>query len=261
MKNIGRSLCVIGTSFGVLLALQSCTGIFGGVYDEPQEPGTKPVAGQLYIDASDWEKWYYIDLPYIAAKTLEDETYNANADWQCIDIPMQQVATLVDKAGIYTYWFDVFGEGISNSRFESYMPTAAQLEPESWTIAVHRDNVRTNGCKAAATSFSSLEQLPEDKYFLSALTFEGDRWSENEVWCEQSRMLLGYIGSQGININPVLSSWLKVEIPPIPPAFTIDTRVFVLQLPDGTYGALQLENYQSPAGTKCCLTINYRYPL
>lgn len=74
-------------------------------------------------------------------------------------------------------------------------------------------------------------------------------------------MLLGIIGNQGTYINPVLSSWLLVDIPPMPPAFTLCSNVFIIRLPDDTFGALQLENYQSTEGTKCCLTINYRYPL
>ncbi|MCM1004972.1 MAG: HmuY family protein [Prevotella sp.] len=261
MKLNYRSLRITGTVIGVAFALQSCTGIFDSVYDEPEDPAQNTVAGQLYIDASDWGKWYYIDLPAVAALTLEDESYNANEAWQTFDIPMQEISRQEGKWGIYTYWYDVFGAGISENKFVAYYPTEAQPEPESWTIAVHRNNVRTNGCSAAATSFKSFEEIPSDKSFLNALNFEGDRWSENEVWCEQSQMLSGLIGNQGIEINPVLSKWLAVEIPPIPPAFTINSNVFILRLADGTYGAIQLENYQSPTGVKCCLTINYRYPI
>lgn len=74
-------------------------------------------------------------------------------------------------------------------------------------------------------------------------------------------MLLGLIGNQGIDINSTLSSWLTIDIPPMPPAFTLDSRVYILRLDDGSLAALQLENYQSNTGTKCCLTIKYRYPL
>lgn len=141
------------------------------------------------------------------------------------------------------------------------MPTEMQSEPETWTFAVHRNNVRTNGCGVAVTNFDSLDQIPEDKSFLSGLDFTADVWNENEVWCIQDNMLLGFIGNQGITINPTLSSWLTVSLPPIPPAFTISRKVMIMCLPDKTYAALQLANYQSTAGVKCCLTINYRYPL
>ena len=35
---------------------------------------------------------------------------------------------------------------------------------------------------------------------------------------------------------------------------------FTHNVDDGTYAALQLVNYQSNKGVKCCLTINYKYP-
>lgn len=46
----------------------------------------------------------------------------------------------------------------------------------------------------------------------------------------------------------------------MPPSFSMNNHVFVLRLKDGSYAALQLENYLAPNGTKCYLTINYKYP-
>ena len=46
----------------------------------------------------------------------------------------------------------------------------------------------------------------------------------------------------------------------MPPQFVHNNHVFILRLNDGTYAALQLEDYLSPTGTKCYLTINYKYP-
>ncbi|MBQ0050226.1 MAG: HmuY family protein, partial [Bacteroidales bacterium] len=86
-------------------------------------------------------------------------------------------------------------------------------------------------------------------------------WNENWVWVAQDRMLSGIIGCQGICINPVLSSWLEVNLPPIPPSFTHDKHVFLLRTASGELAALQLQNYMNAAGTKCHLTINYRFPL
>ena len=246
---------------GVMLSLQGCTGIFDSVYDEPIDPTLIIVPGQLYIDASDWGKWYYIDLPAIATACADNPEYNANQHWQEYSIPMEELTDATGRSGIYTYWYDVFGAGIGVNEFRTFLHTARQDEPRSWTIAVHRNNVRTNGCMVAATNYDSMDQLPQDLSSIKGLHFEGDRWSENEVWCEQSRMLLGLIGNQGIEINHTLSSWLKIEIPPMPPAFTLNSEVFILKLPDDTFAALQLENYQSPTGVKCCLTINYRYQL
>lgn len=244
--------------------LSGCNGLFAGVYDEPEaDPATRTIAGQLYVNASDWGKWHYLDLPSLADSVAADSLYNPSQAWIESDIPMDADASApaASEAGIYTYWYDVFGEGISKNEFRDFMATAGQEEPAKWTIAVHRNNVRTNGCIAAATNFDSFDELPSDKTFLTALNFEEDRWSENEVWCIQDRMLLGLIGNQGIAVNPVLSTWLTIDIPPMPPAFTINTKVFILKLADGSHAAIQLADYIGPDGTKCCLTINYRYPL
>lgn len=56
----------------VLLLLSSCNGIFSGIYDEPIEEETSAFGfvniddtnntGRIYIDATDYTKWHYIDL-------------------------------------------------------------------------------------------------------------------------------------------------------------------------------------------------------
>lgn len=255
--HISTTVCILAAS----LALQGCHGILDGIYDEPTGDGTRTQAGQLYIDASDWHKWHFIDLKEVVANSEEDPDYDPSTAWKTYGIPMEESGDGNGRAGIYTYWYDVFGAGISVNEFRSFMPTAEQEEPESWTFAVHRNNVRTNGCAAAVTNFDSMDEIPEDKSFLNALNFETDSWNETDVWCEQESMLLGLIGNQGNYLNGALSSWLEVEIPPIPPSFTIFRKVMIMRLPDSTYAALQLENYQSSTGVKCCLTINYRYPL
>lgn len=241
--------------------LTACNGLFDGVYDEPEDKVT--VAGQLYIDASSWLDWYYIDLNAVAEAVKADPAYNPSEAWVRSHIPTQQwdEAPAGTKTGIYTYWYDVFGEGIGKHEFRSFYPTEAQPEPESWTFAVHRNNVRTNGGAVAATTLTSLDQLPDDPAELAKLTFTPDKFNQTDVWTIQTQMLLGLIGNQGIEVNDVLSSWLKMSIPPVPPAFSMDGRVFVLRLADGTYAGLQLLDYQSTTGVKCCLTINYRYPL
>ena len=38
--------------------LTACNGIFDDIYDEP----AIPAAGDIYVDASDWTQWHYIDL-------------------------------------------------------------------------------------------------------------------------------------------------------------------------------------------------------
>ncbi|MDO4320618.1 MAG: HmuY family protein [Bacteroidales bacterium] len=224
---------------------------------------TRTVEGQLYLDASDWGKWHYLDLEAVADSIRSNPGYNPSSAWETMDIPTSVSATTDADglSGLYTYWYDVFGEGISRYEFRSFDPTSPQPEPEKWSIAIHRNNIRTNHGSIAATSCRDIDRLPTSVDFLESLIFEEDIWSETDVWVNQDRMLMGLIGNQGIKINRTGSGWLRIDIPPMPPSFTLDNSVFIVKLNDGTYAALQLEDYQNAAGVKCCLTINYRYPL
>ena len=258
----------------ILGMLTACNGIFDDIYDQP-EP-IVPAKGQLVIDATSWENWYYVDFEQLHQLSVDgDEAalLKAQTEFQAYPIPMEATgdiveasssegssATMGQKPGQYMYWFDVFGEGYKSNKFVSFTPTAEQTAPENWTFAVHRNNVRTNGAAVLETTYTSMDQLPETSEPFHNQKFTEDEWSENEVWDSQEKMLLGYVPSQGIAINKVLSSWLSMEIPPMPPAFSLNNHVFILRLKDGTYAAIQLENYLSPKGAKCYLTINYKYP-
>ena len=238
-----------------ILMLTSCNGIFDDIYDQPKE--IVPAKGQLLIDATSWTDWYYVDLNLLQRLTEagdEEALMKAQTEFAAYPIPMtatgekdeseagHEAATQGRKAGQYMYWFDVFGEGYQKNSFSYYTPTEGQEEPEEWTLAVHRNNVRTNGGAVLETSYTSMDELPES----------------SEAF--RNMMLMGYVPSQGICVNKVLSSWLSMKIPPMPPAFSLNNHVFILRLKDGTYAALQLENYLSQEGKKCFLTINYKYP-
>ena len=246
-----------------MVLLTSCKGTLSDVYDEPPAEKIHTAAGQLYIDASDWGYWHFLDLKTLADKVNADPDFNTSSEWESIAIPTAETATedTAGKNGIYTYWYDIFGEGTSHHKYRSFYPTAPQPEPDEWSIAVHRNNLRTNGGSIAATGLHDIDGIPLSTDYISSLNFTDDSWNETDVWVTQDKMLSGLIGNQGITINHVGSSWLRIDIPPMPPAFTLDDNVFIIRLNDGTYGALQLVDYQSPLGTKCCLTINYRYPL
>ena len=257
---------ISATIITALLLLTSCEGAFDWVYDEA--PATQAVAGQMYIDASNWKTWHYIDLNSVRDSLLADSTYDASRAFVSYPIPMDASGDETTTApgqqltGQYMYWFDVFGEGIKKNTFTSFTPTAEQQAPDTWTIAIHRNNVRTNPATVVGVWESSLTDIAAVTPTLySNATFTADEWSENEVWDDQAKMLLCYVPSQGIAINKVLSGWLTMEIPPMPPAFSHNNHVFILRLTDGTYAALQLVDYMSATGTKCCLTIKYRYPI
>lgn len=243
-----------------------CEGIFNGVYDEPISEARSTSAGHLYIDASNWQEWHYIDIKAVAERSSLNTDFNTSSLWETMPISTTETSEEFlernnEKVGIYTYWYDVFGEGISNMEYRGFTSTGLQPEPEQWTFAVHRNNVRTNGCLVAETDFTSLSQIPEDSDWISTLSFTSDVWNQTDVWTVQDRMLNGIIGCQGIYINNVLSRWLKMTIPPMPPIFEINRHVFILKLPDYSFAALQLEDYISNSGTRCCLSINYKYPL
>lgn len=251
----------------LICSLASCEGAFDWVYDKaPAQERLAPVQDQIYLDASDWKTWYYFDLPSAAASIKTDSLHDASQDIVAMSIPLEATGETETErgdhqhSGQYLYYFDVFNEGITNNHFVSYTPTASQPSPESWTIAIHRNNVRTNGCAAYETVHTDINQ-PTHADAEAITRWQEDQWSEKEVWDDQSTMLSSHVPSQGIKINPVLSSWLQINIPPMPPTYMHNNHVMLLRLPDGTYGALQLTDYLSPTNKKCCLTIKYKYPL
>lgn len=249
-----------------LIALSSCQGIFNDIYDDapnPEMPNDKSI---LYIDASKWDEWHYLDFATLISNLESNSDYSPVNAWNTfkIDVPSgnkEYVKPENHKSGIYTYWYDVYGAGLSNFRFEYFQSIPLQSEPENWSIAIHRNNIRTNGGAAAETSYNSIEELPDDESFLSNLDYHEDEWNETDVWTVQTQMLSGLIGNQGICINTTLGRWLKTSIPPIPPAFSLNPHVFIIKFSDGTYCALQLVDYMNKEGVKCCLTIKYKYPL
>lgn len=243
---------------GLSLGLSGCEGCMDWVYDDPVSYVS--VDGELYIDASNWKKWYYVNLTDTAAISTVLSS----------DIPSQATGETQTQApsehlsGLYLYWFDAFGQGIQVNEFRSFTPTEAQTEsdPNAWTFAVHRNNVRTNPNLCFGVAESTLTDIDQATEALaSQLTYSPDEWSEKDVWCDQSQMLLALVPSQGIMVNKVLSNWLLLEIPPMPPSFQLNNHVFFIRMHNGTYAALQLVDYMSAEGVKCCLTIKYRYPL
>lgn len=244
------------------LAFTACQGVLSDIYDTPDTAPVTVARGQLYIDASSWDNWYYISLDSLQMLAESNDSTrldSAQAHFTAWPIPTTETDG-TDSCGIYTYWFDIFGKGLSVNHYVSSKHTAPQPEPGEWDLAIHRDNVRTNGGAALETSCNSMDELPPTSASFADSTFTPDTWTENQVWIDRTQMLQNLMGSQGISINPVLSGWLTVNIPPIPPTFTLNSHVFIVRTRSGKYAAVQLHNYLSPTGTTCCLTINYRYP-
>lgn len=230
----------------VLMLMTSCHGIFGGIFDDPDSAVT-PYGHSIFLDASNWDNWYYIDFS-------GDPTDCATA----YPIPRHLTGEWDGKSSITTNLYEVFDRGLDFYEQVRTDPADSQPEPDAWDIAIHRDNVRTNGGSVFETAYSSIDDLPDDLDCLS-LDFVPDEFDTGNVWVVQDSMMNGYVGCQAIKINKVLSGWLRFMIPPIPPSYTYNGHVYIYRAPDGRLIALRLANYQDAYGTKCKMTIEYKF--
>ena len=257
-KGLYNILNVIA-GWGLIVLLSACNGVMDGIYDEAPQAAE----GEIYVDATSWTEWHYIKFTVQEVQGVQgvQGVPTSNLNPQTCDIPTTPTAEFdADGTGIYNYWYDVFGEGISKREFRSSYPTERQPEPDDWDIAVHRNNVRTNGGAVYQTSLTDINSVASAQVY-SAMPFVEDEWNETDVWTVNSQMLSGVVGNQRIKINTELSKWLTMEIPPMPPTFVYNGNVFIVRLKDGTYAALRLKNYKTTDGRNCGLTIEYRYPL
>ncbi len=248
----------------------SCNGLFSSVYDDADDNGkTDATESQISMDASSWQNWYYISFDSLEALREQGDMAKlkyAQSHFTPYPIPMTPTGEKTAShpaqgtTGLYTYWYDIFGQGLSKNEFKAFTPTAPQAEPDHWDLAIHYADARTNGGAVLKTSYTSLDDLPTSSADFAGTEFTPDEWSESDVWADQTEQLNKLLGCQGIKINKVLSSWLQVEMKSLPPLFTLDSHVFLIKLKTGRYAAVQLQNYMNANGDKGFLTINYKYP-
>ena len=145
----------------VALTATACNGILSDIYDEPRDSALG--SGQLVVDATSWHDWYYIDFDSLAAiAATGDSAALAHAETSFTPYPIPTTLTTAPAdttTGMYTYWFDVFGRGLDNYDKRAFTPTDAQPEPAHWSIAVHRNNVRTNGGAVFETNYGSVAKV------------------------------------------------------------------------------------------------------
>lgn len=89
-----------------VMSLSSCDGIFSDIYDNPQHtdvpeygfiaPATQTVPGTIYIDATSYTHWVYIDFSTMTAETLPVEA-PAPATW---DIAVHRYDAKTDGATV-----------------------------------------------------------------------------------------------------------------------------------------------------------------
>jgi hypothetical protein len=198
------------------MLLPACNGLFDELYDDPIVETDKNGfiridsvnnSGTIYIDATSYLRWVYIDL------------HNKR----------------IDTTDVYS-----------------------DLSPESWDIAVHRYDAKTNGAGVLETNFTSFAdllaggELPEGD-------FESDKTGEIPV--DMSDMINNNIVYHTTEINHQLSRWLDVNISVMPPIYTLSKKVYIVSLNDGTYAALLLSNFMNSSLVKGFMTIDYIYPL
>jgi len=261
------------------MSLTGCEGLFDGLYDEPTEKGSgvealgDTISGTLYIEANAWDEWFYVDLHAIRAAVTAAHD-GGTMDTACLRFEPYKVPTALTgawdgKTRIYTYLFRVLtGNGLDDNELLAVSETDAQPAPEHWDFAIHRNNNRTNGGSALETGYTSMSQLPASSTALLGemaasgrdTAFTADAYTQQAVWVDQSTMLQEVIPCQGIAVNEVLSRWIEMELPPMPPTFKHNGHVFLLRMSDGTTAALRCKNYISARNVKCCLTIEYLYP-
>ena len=133
--------------------------------------------------------------------------------------------------------------------------------PDKWDIALHRYDVKTNGCTAAETNFTSISDLQaalsEDPQLLASLDFKADSLTQKKIIIDMSGMMQGIIGYQESMYNARLSQWLNVDTSVMPPIYTMSHKVYVLSVPDGRYYALYLVNYMNEKSVKGHMTVQY----
>lgn len=135
-------------------------------------------------------------------------------------------------------------------------------KPAKWDIAIHRYDIKTNGAKAIMTSYKTITEL-EAAGLPTNPQWVADEYLDEAIWVDMSHMLEGYIVYAPSYKNVEASRWINVDISYMPPTYTTNTNVILLQLADGTYAALQLDDFMAKDKyrTKGYLTINYKYPI
>jgi len=263
-----------------LVIFPACNGLFDSLYDEASDVDSSftvqgdTIEGSFYLEATDWAEWFYLDLHALHDAVLAAHTHGVAFDSTQLSFTPYAVpfGLTGDWDGVSynrTYRFRVLtGGGLSDYELQDSTQVDTQTTPGDWDLGFHRNNVRTHGGSALQTSYTSFDDLPANSSsLLQAMmasgvdtTFTADVYNERDVWVDNTNMIAELIPCQGIEINEVLSSWLRIDIPPIPPSFTHQGNVYLLRMSDGTIAALRLSNYMSTSGTKCCLTIQVKYP-
>ncbi len=236
--------------FFASMMLCACNGIMDNIYDDVP-PDTDFGEGfnlnhdngrlLLYLNATSYQHWHYLSLADLTVESYEVPSA-LTGDW--------------DGLSGWTYNY-VKGDECTPLRT---MPTDAQPQPLAWDLAIHHYDVRTNGGSAIETQYTSLDQLPPNNGQYDGSPWVADAYDTATVMVDINDMLAYRIGYQNIQVNQVLSQWVKMDISNPPPTFSSTGKVYILKLANGELAAMHLLSYMSPKGTKGYLTIDILYP-
>ncbi len=211
-----KRLISLPTAWAAIWLLSACNGLFDGLYDEPddeiiagfgfQTSCGSETAGVIYIDATSYTDWVYINFS-------DQKVYTINVENEA---------------------------------------------PQSWDIAVHRYDVKTNGGKAIETAYSTIADAIKADYADDLLT--ADQWTTQQIVTDMSTMMDDYLSYVESYYNPELSKWLNVDTSTMPPVYTLSDKVYIIELADKVKAAVKLVNYMDETGVKGFLTIEYICP-
>lgn len=224
----------------------SCNGIMDGIYDTAPDdsvieigfnPTLDPDRYTIYLDATDYGSWLYLDFDNRTVTTVKIPTtltgqWDGKSGWTYHEV----------RGTVYTPLSD--------------MHTDAMPDPADWDLAIHHFDARTNGGSVMMTPYKSIDELPDPDNITGE--FVSDVWSDTQVITDLAGMLAYHIGYQNSWYNPVLTTWTTMDFSTPPPIYSSTNRVYLLRLADGRTAALQMLSYMSAGGTKGYLTIDLK---
>lgn len=238
----------------LIISLSGCEGIFSGIYDSEDAISqastlsfgfnkSDKYTGQIYLDCTNYQEWVYLDLDekVVTSYPIPD---TLTSDWD-------------GKSGRTFHHVE-----FNPDRFtpQDFMKTDPQQEPQSWHIAIHHFDVRTNGAGVYETLYTSLSQLPASGNDFANAAFVYDEPSDNQAIVDRTKMLSYYIGYQTITLNRILTGWATMDFSTPPPIFASTGHVYIVKFPSGKYCAIHLDDYRNSHGEKGFMTISYIYP-
>lgn len=228
-------LAILCASVGLLTG---CHGICDWIYDDPEEDLLDPslpdgwkelsddgLSGTLYLDASSYTRWNYVDWLNTRCTPLDFGT----------DITPDSLAAIEPVAwdfAVHRYDVKTHGGRAAETRYTSI------------------DELLSD-CRSANTIGEWLSTQD--------IQLEPDVWCDSVVTIDMSHMLDGYLVYLPSFYNRQISHWLDVNTSQMPPIYTKSDRIYVLVTGDGRAYALWLKNYISSGGVKGFMTIGYRY--